>query len=74
MGKAFRVWPKKTKRLAGQVIAPAMVVTVVTQYHQPSPFSLGLDEVRAAYLRIYNIDIKKMGCISGDFNYELLDK
>lgn len=74
VGKVFRVWPRRTKRLAGQVIAPEMVVTMVTQFYAPTPFARGLEEVRAAYLNIYRVDIKRMGCIQGDFFFEILDK
>lgn len=74
IGKVFRVWPKRTRRLAGQVIVPEMVVTVVTKIYTPTPFYGGWEEVRTAYLSIYQVDIKRMGCIQGDFNYVVLDK
>lgn len=74
VGKVFRVWPKRIRRLAGQVIAPEMVVTVTTQYYTPTPFYRGWEEVRAAYMTIYRVDIKQMGCVQGDFNFQVLDK
>ena len=70
IGKVFRVWPKRTRRLAGQV----MVVTVVTKLYTPTPFYGAWEEVRTAFLTIYQVDIKRMGCVQADFNYEVLDK
>lgn len=74
VGTAFRVWPKRVRRLAGQVIAPEMVVTVVTQVYATTPFYRGIEDVRVMYLNIYRIDIKQMGCTSGDFEFEIIDK
>ncbi|MBR5043595.1 MAG: hypothetical protein IKX67_10230 [Bacteroidales bacterium] len=72
IGKTFRVWPKKTIRRSGLVIVPDMVVIVTTQYYAPTPFYRGIDEVREVFQNIYRVDIKKMGCCSGDFNYTVL--
>ena len=53
--------------------AQSMSVTVELQYHAPTP--LGRSEVREAYLRIYNIDINKIGgSVPGNFNYLALDR
>ena len=33
MSKVFRITPKRTKRVNGQVITPEMVITVTTRQH-----------------------------------------
>lgn len=68
--KIFQVWPKHTRSSNGQVITPAMLVTVTLPYHAPSPFSHGIKEVAEAYMRIYKCDIRKLSCSSSDFNYK----
>lgn len=73
-GKVFKVWPKRTKRLSGQVITPEMVVIVTTKYYTPTPFYNGWEEVRAVYMNMYLVDIKRMGCCQADFNFEVIDK
>ena len=68
--RIFQVWPKRTRSSNGQVITPAMMVTVTLPYHAPTPFTQGIGEVAEAYMRIYKCDIKKLSCSAGDFNYK----
>ena len=71
--KVFQIWPKRTINRTGVIVTPSMSVTVELQYHAPTP--LGRSEVREAYLRIYNIDINKIGgSVPGNFNYLALDR
>ena len=41
MSKVFRITPKRTKRVNGQVITPEMVITVTTRQHCLNPFYNG---------------------------------
>lgn len=71
--KVFQVWPKWTINRSGIVLTPSMSVTVELRFHATSP--LYGSEVREAYLRIYNIDINKIGgANSGTFDYKALDR
>lgn len=68
--KVFQVWPKHTRSSNGQVITPAMMVTVTLPYHAPTPFTQGIGAVADAYMRIYQCDIRRLCCSAGDFNYK----
>lgn len=70
--RVFRVWPKRTKTANGVIITPSMVVTVTTQYQCTTPFSHGMNDVASAYMNLYRCDIKRLGCCSGDFNFQAL--
>ena len=71
MSKVFRITPKRTRRVNGQVITPEMVITV-TQ-HCTNPFYNGAVEVKEQYMRMYNFDYKKACMSVGDFTYVALD-
>ena len=73
MSKVFKVWPKRVKRVNGTVLTPEMVVVVTTRYHVFNPFSNGAQEVKEAYMRLYQFDYKKACCCQSDFNYLALD-
>ena len=45
MSKVFRITPKRTRRVNGQVITPEMVITVTTRQHCLNPFYNGAVEV-----------------------------
>ena len=62
MSKVFRITPKRTRRVNGQVITPEMVITVTTRQHCLNPFYNGAVEVQEQY------------CMSAaDFTYQALD-
>lgn len=73
MSKVFRITPKRTRRVNGQVITPEMVITVTTRQHCTNPFYNGAVEVKEQYIRMYNFDYKKACMSVGDFTYEALD-
>ena len=73
MSKVFRITPKRTRRVNGQVITPEMVITVTTRQHCTNPFYNGAVEVKEQYMRMYNFDYKKACMSVGDFTYEALD-
>ena len=73
MSKVFRITPKRTRRVNGQVITPEMEITVTTRQHCTNPFYNGAVEVKEQYMRIYNFDYKKAGMYPGDFTYKALD-
>ena len=73
MSKVFRITPKRTRRVNGQVIMPEMVITVTTRQHCTNPFYNGAVEVREQYMRMYNFDYKKACMSVGDFTYVALD-
>lgn len=73
MSKVFRITPKRTRRVNGQVITPEMAITVTTRQHCTNPFYNGAVEVKEQYMRMYNFDYKKACMSVGDFTYEALD-
>ena len=73
MSKVFRVTPKRTKRVNGQVITPEMVITVTTRQHCLNPFYNGAVEVQEQYMRMYQFDYKKACMSVADFTYQALD-
>ena len=73
MSKVFRITPKRTRRVNGQVITPEMVITVTTRQHCTNPFYNGAVEVKEQYMRMYQFDYKKAGCSVNDFEFEKLD-
>ena len=73
MSKVFRITPKRTRRVNGQVITPEMVITVTTRQHCTNPFYNGAVEVKEQYMRMYQFDYKKAGCSANDFEFEKLD-
>ena len=73
MSKVFRITPKRTRRVNGQVITPEMVITVTTRQHCSNPFYNGAVEVKEQYMRLYNFDYKKACMSVGDFTYVALD-
>ena len=73
MSKVFRITPKRTRRVNGQVITPEMVITVTTRQHVSNPFYNGAVEIKEQYMRMYQFDYK-MACMSAnDFTYQALD-
>ena len=52
MSKVFRITPKRTRRVNGQVITPEMVITVTTRQHCTNPFYNGAVEVKEQYMRM----------------------
>ena len=48
MSKVFRITPKRTKRVNGQVITPEMVITVTTRQHCLNPFTTGRLRLRSS--------------------------
>ena len=73
MSKVFRITPKRTKRVNGQVITPEMVITVTTRQHVSNPFYNGAVEIKEQYMRMYQFDYKKACMSVGDFTYQALD-
>ena len=73
MSKVFRITPKRTRRVNGQVITPEMVITVTTRQHVSNPFYNGAAEIKEQYMRMYQFDYKKACMSVGDFTYEALD-
>ena len=73
MSKVFRITPKRTRRVNGQVITPEMVITVTTRQHVSNPFYNGAVEIKEQYMRMYQFDYKKACMSVGDFTYEALD-
>lgn len=68
----FRITPKRTKRVNGQILTPDMVITVTTRQHCNTPFYNGAEEIKAMYMNIYGFDYKKAACSANDFNVEVL--
>ena len=73
MSKVFRITPKRTRHVNGQVITPEMVITVTTRQHCSNPFYNGAVEIKEQYMRMYQFDYKKACMSVGDFTYEALD-
>ena len=73
MSKVFRITPKRTKRVNGQVITPEMVITVTTRQHCLNPFYNGAVEIKEQYMRMYQFDYKKACMSVADFTYQALD-
>ena len=73
MSKVFRITPKRTRRVNGQVITPEMVITVTTRQHVSNPFYNGAVEIKEQYMRMYQFDYKKACCSVNDFEFEKLD-
>ena len=70
--QVFRITPKRTLRINGQVLSPAMVVTVTTKMQVSDPFYNGAVEIQEAYMRIYGFDYKKACCRKDYFTFEAL--
>lgn len=70
--KVFKVTPKRTIKRNGLVLTPDMEVTVTTKHYTGSPFNNGAQELKEAYMRIYDFDYKKAGCTLSDFDYQPL--
>ena len=73
MSKVFRITPKRTRRVNGQVITPEMVITVTTRQHCLNPFYNGAVEVQEQYMRMYQFDYKRANCSKYDFDFVKLD-
>lgn len=73
MSKVFRITPKRIKRTNGQVLTPAMSITVTTQSHTTTPFYNGAKEIQEQYMRMYQFDYKKACCSVNDFEFVKLD-
>ena len=73
MSKVFRITPKRTKRVNGQVITPEMVITVTTRQHCLNPFYNGAVEIKEQYMRMYQFDYKRANCSKYDFDFVKLD-
>ena len=73
MSKVFRITPKRTRRVNGQVITPEMEITVTTRQHCTNPFYNGASEIKEQYMRQYNFDYKKACCSANEFEFKKLD-
>ena len=73
MSKAFRITPKRIKRVNGSVLTPDMVVTVTTVQHTTNPFYTGAKEIQEAYQRLYAFDYRNACCTQNDFDFIKLD-
>ena len=73
MSKVFRITPKRIKRTNGQVLTPAMSITVTTQSHTTTPFYNGAKEIQEQYMRMYQFDYKKACCSVNDFEFVKFD-
>lgn len=73
MSKVFRITPKRIKRTNGQVLTPAMSITVTTLSHTTTPFYNGAKEIQEQYMRMFQFDYKKAGCSVNDFEFGNLD-
>lgn len=73
MSKVFKVWPKRVKRVNGTVLTPEMEIIVSTKIGTSNPFYNGAQEIKEAYMRLYQFDYKKACCGQSDFNYVALD-
>ncbi len=73
MSQVFKLRPKRTKRVNGQVLTPDMEITVTTRQHCNTPFYNGAVEVQEQYMRIYGFDYKKACCSVNDFDFKKLD-
>ena len=73
MSKVFKVWPKRVKRVNGTVLTPEMNIVVTTKIGVSNPFYNNAQEIKEAYMRIYQFDYKKACCSQSDFNYTALD-
>ena len=71
MSKVFRITPKRTKRVNGQVITPEMVITVTTRQHCLNPFYNGAVEVQEQYMRMYQFDYKSTFFRKNNFRLRL---
>ncbi len=73
MSKVFKVWPKKVRRVNGTVLTPEMDIVVTTKIGVSNPFYNNAQEIKEAYMRLYQFDYKKACCSQSDFNYTALD-
>ncbi len=71
--KVFKIVPKKQRSINGEVLTPAMELTVTTKNFMGNPFNNGAEDVIEMYKRIYNFDYKKCGCTPMDFDWVPLD-
>lgn len=72
MGNVFKVWPKRTKRVNGQVLTPEMEIIVTTKIYTSNPFCNGAKEIQEQYMKMYQFDYQKSCCNSSDFEYKKL--
>ena len=56
MSKVFKVWPKRVKRVNGTVLTPEMDIVVTTKMSVSNPFYNNAQEVKEAYMRLYQFD------------------
>lgn len=68
----FRITPKRTMRVNGQVLTPDMIVIVTTKVPVSDPFYNNAIEIREMYTRIYGFDYSKAKCRKSDFIVEPL--
>ena len=73
MSKVFKVTPKRTKRVNGQVLTPEMTIIVTTRSHTSTPFYNGAVEIKEKYMQEYGFDYKKACCGPSDFEVKKLD-
>ena len=65
MSKVFKVWPKRVKRVNGTVLTPEMDIVVTTKIGVSNPFYNNAQEIKEAYMRLYQFDYKKACCSAG---------
>lgn len=68
--KRFRIIPKHTKSVNGQMLIPDMVVEVTTKKDALDPFNNNAVEIKEMYMRIYGFDYNKAKCHKNDFIVE----
>lgn len=73
MSKVYQITPKRVKRVNGTVLTPEMSVTVTLRIHSTTPFVNGAQEIKEAYMHIYNYDYAKANCSANDFSFKALD-
>ena len=71
MSKVFKVWPKRVKRVNGTVLTPEMDIVVTTKMSVSNPFYNNAQEVKEAYMRLYQFDYKNSDtfCFNIQFNF-----
>ena len=55
------------------MLTPEMDIVVTTKIGVSNPFYNNAQEIKEAYMRLYQFDYKKACCSQSDFNYTALD-
>lgn len=67
MPKFFKVRPRVTKQTNNDVLYPHMEVVIETKSNTSNPLIYGFDEIKEAYIKRFDFDIDKEGCVPDDF-------